>query len=173
MLTIVMADSDIEKLGFLLHETARVWRTKLDQRLKPLGLSMGKWTTLAHLARGGDKLTQAEVAARVGIEGPTLAGILDRLEQDGWVKRKSCVDDRRCKTVHLQKRSAPCSRKSLAPPRVSGTSYCRAFRSAISKRASASSPPFATAPAPRLPRASRRRLNVVTGTESKPSRTHA
>ena len=100
-----MARSDIERLGFLVHETARVWRTKLDQRLKPLGLSMGKWTTLAHLARGGDKLTQAEVAARVGIEGPTLAGILDRLEQDGWVKRKSCTDDRRCKTVHLQKRS--------------------------------------------------------------------
>ena len=100
-----MPQSEIEKLGFLLHETSRAWRTKLDQRLKPLGLSMGKWTTLAHLARGGDKLTQAEVAARVGIEGATLAGILDRLEQDGWVKRKSCTDDRRCKTVHLRKRS--------------------------------------------------------------------
>ena len=101
-----MPHSDIERLGFLLHETARAWRTKLDQRLKPLGLSMGKWTTLAHLARGGDKLTQAEVAARVGVEGPTLAGILDRLEHDGWVKRQSCAEDRRCKTVHLQERAA-------------------------------------------------------------------
>ena len=100
-----MPTTDIEKLGFLLHETARVWRTKLDQRLKPLGLSMGKWTTLAHLARGGDKLTQAEVAARVGVEEPTLAGILDRLEQDGWVKRQPSNQDRRCKTVHLQEQS--------------------------------------------------------------------
>jgi len=101
-----MPTHDIERIGFLLHETARVWRTKLDGRLKPLGLSMGKWTTLAHLARGGDKLTQAEIAARVGVEEPTLAGILNRLEQDGWVTRKSCPNDRRCKTVHLQKRSA-------------------------------------------------------------------
>jgi MarR family transcriptional regulator for hemolysin len=100
-----MSNTDIEKLGFLVHETARVWRTKLDQRLKPLGLSMGKWTTLAHLARGGDKLTQAEVAARVGVEEPTLAGILDRLEQDGWVKRQPSQRDRRCKTVHLQEQS--------------------------------------------------------------------
>ena len=100
-----MPNPDIEKFGFLLHETARVWRTKLDQRLKPLGLSMGKWTTLAHLARGGDKLTQAEVAARVGVEEPTLAGILDRLEQDGWVKRQPSNQDRRCKTVHLQEQS--------------------------------------------------------------------
>lgn len=96
---------DTETLGLLLHDTARVWRTKLDQRLRPLGLSMGKWTTLAHLARGGDKLTQKEVAARIGIEEPTLAGILDRLQEDGWIKRKSHPDDRRCKTVHLQKRS--------------------------------------------------------------------
>ena len=80
-----MPQPDIEKLGFLLHETSRAWRTKLDQRLKPLGLSMGKWTTLAHLARGGDKLTQAEGAVRVGVEEPTLAGILNRLEDDGWI----------------------------------------------------------------------------------------
>lgn len=100
-----MADADIDRLGLLLNETARTWRTRLDQRLKPLGLSMGKWTTLAHLARGGDKLTQKELAARVGIEEPTLAGILDRLQDDGWIKRKGHAEDRRCKTVHLQKRS--------------------------------------------------------------------
>ena len=92
----------IERLGFLLVETARAWRYCLDQRLKPLGLSMGKWTTLAHLAWGADKLTQKEVAARVGIEEPTLVGILDRLQQDGWVSRKCHPEDRRCKTVHLE-----------------------------------------------------------------------
>ena len=105
MLTIPMPNREFERLGFIVQETARVWRTKLDQRLRPLGLSMGKWTTLVHLARGGDKLTQAEIAARVGVEEPTLAGILNRLEEDGWIKRRSCADDRRCKTVHLQKGS--------------------------------------------------------------------
>jgi len=101
-----MLDSDIERIGFLLAATARAWRTKLDQRLRPLGLSMGKWTTLAHLARGGDKLTQKEIAARVGIEEPTLAGILDRLQEDGWIARKSHTQDRRCKTIHLQERAS-------------------------------------------------------------------
>jgi len=106
MLTIVQTKPDTEKIGLLLSDTARVWRTKLDQRLRPLGLSQGKWTTLVHLARGADKLTQKEIAARIGIEESTLAGILDRLQQDGWVKRKSAPHDRRCKTVHLQRRSA-------------------------------------------------------------------
>ncbi len=105
MLTILMPE-DVERFGILVNETARAWRTQLDQRLRPLGLSIGKWTTLAHLARGGDTLTQKEIAARVGIEEPTLAGILDRLQQDGWIKRKNANHDRRCKTVHLQPRAS-------------------------------------------------------------------
>ena len=100
-----MIPFDVEKIGLLLNSTARTWRTKLDQRLKPLGLSQGKWTTLAHLANAQEALTQRELAARVGIEGPTLAGILDRLQSDGWIKRKDSQADRRCKTVHLRRTS--------------------------------------------------------------------
>jgi MarR family transcriptional regulator for hemolysin len=31
--------------------------------------------------------------------------LLDRLETDGWVQRRDSAQDRRCKTVHLQRRS--------------------------------------------------------------------
>lgn len=58
-----------------------------------------------HLSQGGDKLTQKEIAERMGIEEPTLAGLLNRLEDDGWVKRCESPNDRRCKIVHLRKRS--------------------------------------------------------------------
>ena len=96
---------DTQKIGLVLVETARAWRTKLDQRLRPLGLSQGKWTTLVHLAWGGDKLTQRDLASRIGIEEATLAGVLDRLQADGWIERKTSAHDRRCKTVHLRPRS--------------------------------------------------------------------
>ena len=101
-----MRDGEFERLGVLLTQTASVWRAWLDERLRPLGLSAGKWRTLAHLARGGDKLTQKEIAALVGIEEPSLVAILDRLQDDGWIKRKNHAEDRRCKTVHLQPRAA-------------------------------------------------------------------
>lgn len=100
-----MPPPNINELGLVLFGTARAWRTKLDQRLRPLGLSQGKWRTLIHLSQGGNKLTQKEIAERMGIEGPTLAGLLDRLENDGWVERRDSSEDRRCKTVHLQRRS--------------------------------------------------------------------
>lgn len=100
-----MPSPNIDELGLVLFGTARAWRTKLDRRLRPLGLTQGKWRTLVQLSLGGDKLTQKEIAERMGIEGPTLAGLLDRLQQDGWIERRSSADDRRCKTVHLQRRS--------------------------------------------------------------------
>ena len=101
---LTMSKIDPETVGQLLHETARVWRHKLDQRLQPLGLSQAKWRTIAHLARG--QLTQRDLAERLSIEEPTLARLLTRLEGGGWIKRENAQHDRRCKTVHLQPKSS-------------------------------------------------------------------
>ena len=76
---LTMSQIDPETVGQLLGETARVWRQKLDQRLRPLGLSQAKWRTIALLARG--HLTQRDLAERLSIEEPTLARLLTRLEQ--------------------------------------------------------------------------------------------
>lgn len=100
-----MITFDEDKIGVLLSETARAWRTRLDQRLKPLGLSQGKWITLLHLAKSEENLTQTELAARVGVEEPTMAGLLSRLQSARWIKRESSRHDRRCKIVHLQPRA--------------------------------------------------------------------
>jgi len=97
--------SDDETLGPLLHGTARAWRLKLDERLKPMGLSQAKWRTLLHLSLAGDALTQAEIAERLGIEQPSLVTLLHRLENEGWITRRSSLDDRRCKMVFLGQRA--------------------------------------------------------------------
>src|SRR5206468_12896340 len=91
--------SDTATFGQLLHGTARVWRQELDERLKPMGLSQAKWRTLMHLSLAQDALTQAEIAARLGVEEPTMVTLLHRLEKEGWINRKSSPRDRRCKMV--------------------------------------------------------------------------
>lgn len=100
-----MPASDSETFGPLLHGTARAWRQKLDERLKPLGMSQAKWRTLLHLSLVEQPLTQSEIASRLGIEEPTLVNLLHRLEHAGWVKRTNSEHDRRCKTVTLQRRA--------------------------------------------------------------------
>jgi MarR family transcriptional regulator for hemolysin len=97
--------NDIDAIGPLLHGTARAWRLKLDERLKPMGLSQAKWRTLMHLSVAPGPLTQAEIASHLGIEEPTLVTLLHRLENDRWVARKNASHDRRCKTVHLAPRA--------------------------------------------------------------------
>jgi len=97
--------SNIDAFGRLLHGTARAWRLKLDERLKPMGLSQAKWRTLMHLSVAPGPLTQSEIAALLGIEEPTLVTLLHRLEDENWVARRSASHDRRCKTVHLAPRA--------------------------------------------------------------------
>lgn len=100
-----MSKIDIDGFGPLLHGTARAWRLKLDERLKPMGLSQAKWRTLMHLSIAPSPLTQAEIASHLGIEEPTLVTLLHRLEGERWVSRKNSARDRRCKTVHLAPRA--------------------------------------------------------------------
>lgn len=94
-----------ETFGSILHGTARAWRLKLDERLRPMGMSQAKWRTLMHLAAAPGMLTQAEIAARLGVEEPTLVTLLHRLENAGWIRRRSAAHDRRCKIVDLDRRA--------------------------------------------------------------------
>src|SRR5438876_10505937 len=97
--------SDDETFGQLLHGTARAWRQKLDQRLKPMGLSQAKWRTLMHLSIAPDALTQGEIAARLGVEAPTVVALLHRLEQEAWITRTNPTHDRRCTMALLGRRA--------------------------------------------------------------------
>jgi MarR family transcriptional regulator for hemolysin len=45
-------------------------------------------------------LTQRELADKIGIESPTLVPIIDKMEEDGYVKRKLDPVDRRVKRIH-------------------------------------------------------------------------
>lgn len=92
-------------IGILLHETAHSWRIALDKRLRPLGLSQAKWRALMILGRAEENITQRDLAERLGVEGPTLVRLLDRLEADDWVERRACTDDRRSKRIHLRPRA--------------------------------------------------------------------
>ena len=93
--------SDLSRFGSAVAETSRVLRLRLDERLRPLGLSQAKWRALLSIWRDGEGLTQKALAERLGIEGPSLVGLLDRLAVDGWIERLVCADDRRARRIYL------------------------------------------------------------------------
>lgn len=104
-------DYNDENLGQMLAHTARAWRYALDARLQPLGLSRAQWMALLNVGRADEPLTQTELARLCGVEGPTMAGLLDRMERAGWVERRVGQADRRSKTVHLTDTARRLSRR--------------------------------------------------------------
>ena len=88
-----------EEFAHLLHVTAHDWRTALDRRLRPLGLSRATWMLLAYV-RKLDAPSQTVLADRLGLEGPSVVRLVDRLEREALVERRSAAD-RRVKTLHL------------------------------------------------------------------------
>jgi len=106
--------TEAEQFPVMLAETSRAWRALMDQRLGHLGLSQAKWLALLHIHRGGTDMTQKDLAGRLGIEGPTLTALLDRLMRDNYVQRRESETDRRAKTVHLTPKAKQLMKKIMA-----------------------------------------------------------
>ena len=96
-----MSTSIREHVGITISRTARTWRTKLDERLSPLGLTQARWLVLMHLSRMGGESLQKELAFVVGVEGPTLVRVLDGLERIGLVQRLGVEGDKRARLIRL------------------------------------------------------------------------
>lgn len=103
-----------ELFGIAIGDCARIWRNRVNERLKPLALSQAAWLALWNLSWFPEGLVQAELAEHLGIEGPTLVRLLDRLENDGLVVRQSTSQDRRCKRVVLTEAAGPVVRQVKA-----------------------------------------------------------
>ena len=99
--------TDQHRFGMQLAQMSRGWRAELDRRLAGLGLSQARWLVLLHLARFDEAPTQRELAQSVGVEGPTLARLLDSLEAQGLVQRHAVVEDRRAKKIVLSDSARP------------------------------------------------------------------
>lgn len=95
------------RFAMQLAQLSRAWRAELDRRLVGLGLSQARWLVLLHLARFDTPPTQRELAQSVGVEGPTLARLLDGLEAQGLVSRQAVADDRRAKQITLSAKAQP------------------------------------------------------------------
>ena len=95
------------RLGWTVARLARSWRSLLDARLAPHGLTQSRWRVLNVVATTSRSLTQRELADRLAIEAPTLVRLLDRLEADGLVERRPDGQDRRRKVIGLGPKAAP------------------------------------------------------------------
>lgn len=86
-------------VGHWLCATSSAMKRALSASLAKEGMTFRQWEVLAWLSVNGD-LSQAELADCLNIEPHTLAGVLRRMERDGWLERRCSAHDRRKNTLH-------------------------------------------------------------------------
>ena len=87
-----------ESLGFHCTLTLKSFIEALEENLKVTGVSPTRFIALAHLVAVGP-ISQSDLAGRLSITPPSAVRLIDRMERDKWVARKTSLDDGRVKLV--------------------------------------------------------------------------
>lgn len=93
-----------ESFGFVLHDVARLLRKRFEQRAKGLGLTRAQWQLLAALHHH-EGINQSGLADLLELEPITVARLIDRMEEAGWVERRADPADRRAHRMFMTERA--------------------------------------------------------------------
>ena len=86
-------------VGYWVIQAAHEYQQAVNEELAPHGITWRQGQVLGCLSLYGP-LSQADLAQQMRVEPPTLVGILDRMERDGWIRRDNDASDRRRKVIH-------------------------------------------------------------------------
>lgn len=109
-----MTEFDFNRsFGFVLYETARLLSKRFDQRSKALGLSRAQVQALAYLVYH-EGINQAGLAELLELEPISLARLIDRMAQAGWVERRPDPQDRRAWQLFMTEKAKPLFTEMIA-----------------------------------------------------------
>ena len=101
-----MAIRRLDSLGYQLGLINRLYDKRLQDVLAPFGVAPGQFPALVMLFQK-DGLTQAELCRRIGVEQPTMANTLARMERDGLIRRDVRILHRRNAALDLMTEEEP------------------------------------------------------------------
>jgi len=92
---------DIESsLCFINSKTSKKMVNIFNERLIPLGVTRVQWIAMYYLLKYVN-LSQTELGERMDIKDSTVARLLDRMEDEGLIKRTKAREDRRATYIRL------------------------------------------------------------------------
>ena len=92
---------DIEScVCFINSKTSKKMANMFNERLIPFGITRVQWIAMYYLLKYGD-LSQKDLGERMDIKESTVARLLDRMEDEGLIKRTKGREDRRVTYIKL------------------------------------------------------------------------
>lgn len=94
-----------DSIGTLIFLTSKSMENAAECEIKSkLGLTSSQWKVILAL-NSFDGLSQRELADRIYVDGSTLVPVIDKMEKNGLLERKSDPKDRRHNRLYLTKKS--------------------------------------------------------------------
>jgi MarR family transcriptional regulator, transcriptional regulator for hemolysin len=93
-------------LGFLLKDVTRQYTRCFEERAADLSLTLAQCKALSYL-EDNEGVSQKRLAELTELDPMSLVRILDRMEADGWVERRSDPQDRRARSLWLTSKAKP------------------------------------------------------------------
>lgn len=89
-----------ESIGFLLNDSARLFRRAFNARTRETGITALQWRLITYLKRH-EGIRQGPLADLIEVEPITLSRMVDRLEEAGLIERRADPTDRRAWRLYL------------------------------------------------------------------------
>ncbi|CAN0654182.1 MarR family transcriptional regulator [Nitratireductor aquimarinus] len=86
--------------GYMTNWAARLFARAIDRNLRDIGVTSGMLPVFFALGEGA-WLSQKALTKSAGIEQPTMAATLLRMERDGLIERRADPEDRRSRLIGL------------------------------------------------------------------------
>lgn len=105
-----MPDTPARTFAFLLHDVARLMRTRFDQKARSIGMTRAQWAVLSKVERD-EGIRQTDLACLLDLEPITVTRLLDKLATAGLIERRPDPADRRANRIYLTSRAQPVLRQ--------------------------------------------------------------
>ena len=96
--------------GFMLRDVSACYVRRFEQHAHTLSLTLPQCRTLVIL-ESNQGFSQARLARLVNAEPMAMVRVLDRMESDGLLERRSDLDDRRARRLYLTRKARPVLRE--------------------------------------------------------------
>jgi len=94
------------RFGFILKDVNRLYVQRFEQHAASLGLTLPQCRALLRVAEN-EGVSQVRLAELTDLEPMALVRILDRMEAEGWLERRSDPRDRRIRCLYMTPKGKP------------------------------------------------------------------
>ena len=93
-------------IGFMFKQISNVYEKEFNRRLRTLGITASQCAVLDYLFTSSkEEVTQRDIEKALSLKNPTVTGLLNRLDEKGFILSVPSNKDKRCNNIYLTEKA--------------------------------------------------------------------